>query len=682
MKISSIEIIRTVRIIGLIILFGLWQRPIIAKTESKANVQVGVAKVDVTPKEPVVLAGYGGRTKEFDGIDSSLWARCMVIGIHEPAVIVVVDNCGVPGKLRSLLAKRLSKRGIPEKNLVVAATHTHNAPNLRGYAPILWAGRASPDQEKGIDNYTNFLIDKMETVVAEALKKREPMQLGWSRGMVQFGGNRRLIREGKWAGFGFQRNGPVDHSLPVLVARDLKGNARAVWANYACHCTTVGSRNHVGGDWAGYANEMIEKEFKSAVSLMTIGCGADVGPQPSGGLEDAKKHGSSIAKEVKNLLEKELIPLPGVTSVTGSTAKLPLVEPSPRKHWEAQKSAGNFHGELAKEMLSQLDSNGKISSEVDYPIQSWKFGDQLAMVFLAGEVVVDYSVRLNRELDWKRLWISAWSNDMPGYIPSKRVLKEGGYEAEFSQVYYGLPGPYLPEVEDTVVSAVTDLLKNDFGAKEDQEIAPFHSFPSLEPSTFKRIASWLKEPKSEKDKVILAKVRKCIRSTVPVDAAMISGQGQRTEWHNFSGDFVERTFIRQSEKGVRISWTFPFNKEKRKETMTLCFLGGLGWKTEPETGGFRMLINGKDPIQFDVTTSPAVWSSLDKSIELIYLPTWSSSLDSGGFFFVHILNPDDHEISNVKISVSSFGEGSMRWFALDSEQKIMNRLKHLKEAFK
>ncbi|MEC7861390.1 MAG: neutral/alkaline non-lysosomal ceramidase N-terminal domain-containing protein, partial [Verrucomicrobiota bacterium] len=446
MKISSIGIIRTVSIIGLIILCGLWQLPIIAKNESKINVQVGVAKVDVTPREPVVLAGYGGRTKEFDGIDSSLWARCMVIGRNEPAVIVVVDNCGVPGKLRSLLAKRLSKRGIPEKNLVVAATHTHNAPNLRGYAPILWAGRASPDQEKGIDNYTNFLINKMETVVVEALKKREPMQLGWSRGMVQFGGNRRLIREGKWAGFGFQRNGPVDHSLPVLVARDVKGNARAVWANYACHCTTVGSRNHVGGDWAGYANEMIEKEFKSAVSLMTIGCGADVGPQPSGGLGDAKKHGSSIAKEVKSLLEKEMIPLPGVTSVTGSTAKLPLMKPSPRKHWDAQKSAGNFHGELAKEMLSQLDSNGEISSEVDYPIQSWKFGDRLAMVFLAGEVVVDYSVRLNRELDWKRLWISAWSNDMPGYIPSKRVLKEGGYEAEFSQVYYGLPGPYLPEV--------------------------------------------------------------------------------------------------------------------------------------------------------------------------------------------------------------------------------------------
>lgn len=682
MKISSIENIRIIRIVGLIILCGLWQMPGTASNESKINVRVGVAKVDVTPIEPVVLAGYGGRTKEFDGIDTPLWARCMVIGKNEPAVIVVVDNCGIPGKLRSLLAKRLSKHGVPEKNLVVSVTHTHNAPNLRGYAPILWAGRASPDQEKGIDNYTNYLIDKMESVVAEALKRREPMQLEWSRGTVQFGGNRRMIREGKWAGFGFQRNGPVDHSLPVLVARDGKGNARAVWANYACHCTTVGSRNHVSGDWAGYANQMIEEEFKSAVSLMTIGCGADVGPQPSGGLGDAKKHGSSIAKEVKSLLEKEMIPLPGVTSVTRTTAKLPLKKPLPRKHWEDQKSAGNFHGELAKEMLSQLDSNGKISSEVDYPIQSWKFGDQLAMVFLAGEVVVDYSVRLNRELDWKRLWISAWSNDMPGYIPSKRVLKEGGYEAEFSQVYYGLPGPYLPEVEDTVVSAVTDLLGDDFGAKLDQEIAPFHRFPSLEPATFKRIASWLKEPKSEKDKAIVQRIRKRIRSTVPVDATMISGQGQRTEWHNFSGDFVERTFIRQSEKGVRMSWTFPFIKEKGEETMTLCFLGGLGWKAEPETGGFRMLINGKDPIQFDVTTSPAIWSSSDEEIELIYLPTWSSSLDSGGFFFLHILKPDDQEKTDVKISVSSIGEGSMRWFALDSEQKIMNRLKQLKEALK
>ena len=118
---------------------------------------------------------------------------------------------------------------------------------------------------------------------------------------MSFGGNRRILGDGKWAGFGFQRNGPVDHSLPVLAARDADGKVRAIWANYACHCTTVGSRNHVGGDWAGYANQRIEEKFGSAVALMTIGCGADIGPQPSGSLKDADRHGLSIAEEVQSL---------------------------------------------------------------------------------------------------------------------------------------------------------------------------------------------------------------------------------------------------------------------------------------------------------------------------------------------------------------------------------------------
>ena len=650
--------------------------------DSLESVFIGSSKTDITPNFPVVLAGYGGRTKEFEGVDAALWARCLVIGKDDPAVLVVVDNCGITKEIRSKLAQRISEFGVSEKNLVVSATHTHNAPSLRGYAPILWAGRTSPEQEKRIDKYTSLLIDKMESIVIEALKNQELMKLSWSRGAVRFGGNRRVIRNGKWSGFGFQRNGPVDHSLPVMVARDLEGNTRVVWSNYACHCTTIGGRNHISGDWAGYANEMIEKEFKSALSLMTIGCGADVGPQPSGGLGDAKSHGLSIAKEVKNLLGKKMIPLPGVTSITNSVTKLPLVKPLPRKHWESQKSLGGFQGELANAMLNEIESLGKISSVVEYPIHSWKFGDQLAMVFLAGEVVVDYSVRLNAELDWKRLWISAWSNDMPGYIPSKRVLKEGGYEAEFSQVYYGLPGPYLPEVEDTVVNAVTDLLKEDFGAGKVQKIAPFHSFPSSEPATFKRISSWLSEPKLGQEKKILEAVQKCIQLALPVNASMISGQGERTEWHNFSGDFVERSFIRQSKRGVEISWKFLLNEVKSNEEIVLCFTGGLGWKTEPETGGFMMYVNGKSSIAFDVTTSPRIWSSSDQRIKLLYLPTWSSDLDSGGFFFLHILNPDEQERNDIKISVASNGQESKRWFAVDLEQKIVDRLNHLKVAFK
>ena len=164
---------------------------------------IGVAKLDVTPTTPVVLAGYGNRTSEYEGVDTKLWARAMVIGDEEPVAIVVIDNCGVPRTVTEQLAKRLSKHGIDRSRFVVAATHTHNAPNLVGYAPILWKGRTTPQQDQQTEQYTKFAIEQMERAIVSALMAREPMSLEWAQGRVTFGGNRRVLRDGRWAGFGF-----------------------------------------------------------------------------------------------------------------------------------------------------------------------------------------------------------------------------------------------------------------------------------------------------------------------------------------------------------------------------------------------------------------------------------------------------------------------------------------------
>ena len=667
-------------IIYVIIGLGLFLLVINADPNNQSEtVFVGSSKVDITPKFPVVLAGYGGRTQEFEGIDTKLWARCLVIGKENPAVLVVIDNCGITSKIKNDLAERIKKFGISESNLVISATHTHNAPSLRGYAPILWAGRTSPNQEDRIDKYTSFLIDQMEFLVVNALENREPMKLSWGRGEVQFGGNRRIIRDGTWAGFGFQRNGPVDHSLPVMVAADLKGETRVIWSNYACHCTTIGGRNHINGDWAGYANELIEKNNKSAISLLTIGCGADVGPQPSGDSKDAIKHGRAISKEVNKVISDHMITLPGVTETAVKELQLPLQQPKDRKHWQSQLKVGGFHAELAKSMLKKIDEEGSISSEVKYPIHTWKFGQELAVVFLAGEVVVDYAVRFNKEFDWKRLWVSAWANDMPGYIPSRRILNEGGYEAEFSQVYYDLPGPYLPEVEDIMTDGVRELLGKEYIAKKNQEPPSFHEFPSSEPATFKKISHWFSEL-SVRNNSQANRLRKLIHSARAGCKTIIQEDGEITEWYNFSGDFNERVFIRQSKKGTSMSWKSVVSKET--DTQVFSFSGGLGWVSEPITDGFLMSINDQHQIKFDVTKELSSWKSQDDLVELFYLPTWTSEQDSSGFFFIHFSDAVTSLGEVLNISISSMGSGSKRWFGLDSVQKFDQRIKLLREALK
>ena len=647
----------------------------------ESAVSVGVAKVDVTPKGPVLLAGYGGRTTEHQGVDTSLWARALVIGDKRMVAVVVLDNCGVPQVVTDRLAKRLAKHGFSSDRLVVAATHTHNAPTLVDYASVVWMGRTTTEQDRRVAKYTKFAIDKMEEAVLAALARREPMQLEWAQGRATFGGNRRMIRGGKWSGFGFQRNAPVDHSMPVLAARDSNGKVRAIWANYACHCTAVGSRNRVGGDWAGFANEWMEKEFAGAVSLMTIGCGADVGPQPSGSLQAAEEHGRSVAVEAKRLLMGETISLDGVPTVVSRRIQLPLAKPKPREHWQAQLKSGGFEHQLAKAMIAKLDVQGSIPAQVSYPLSIWKFGDDLAMVFLAGEVVVDYAVRLKRELDWSRLWINAWVNDMPGYIPSRRVLEEGGYEADFSQVYYEQPGRYDPGLEDKLVQAVRELAGEPFRARADQEPSPYHKLPSGEALMFKRLANWVAGERTKEEIRMLQRLRDYVRVAQPAVGIVSKGEGEETEWFNYAGDHDHRRFIRQLKTGTQLTWVMPLTPKIAGSTLVYCFSGGVGWETEPKTDGFALVLNSEEKLRFDVTRQLTRWISKDGAVELIYLPTWTSDVDSGGFFFVALTRriPVDGN-GEVSFAVRSLGQGSKRWFALDTQQPGSDKLINLGQA--
>jgi hypothetical protein len=88
----------------------------------------------------------------------------------------------------------------------------------------------------------------------------------------------------------------------------------------------------------------------------------------------------------------------------------------------------------------------------------FRLGKDLNMIFLAGEVVVDYDFRLRRELELPgKTWVVGYTNDVLRYIASRRVREEGGYEASTSMIYYGLPGPWAPGVEEVLVSKVRKM---------------------------------------------------------------------------------------------------------------------------------------------------------------------------------------------------------------------------------
>ena len=298
-----------------------------------------------------------------------------------------------------------------------------------------------------------------------ALADRRPGRLAWGQGTAGFATNRRVLKDGRWRGFGSVPDGPADRSLPILTATDPDGRLHAVVVGYACHCTTLtGNFNKICGDWAGYAQEILERDHPGAVALVVIGCGADADPQPRGDVAKTQEHGRTVAREVDRLLGTKLTPLSTSVVTKFRRIELPLETPPTREHFAKQalrKGAYNgFHGKVHTSNAWSAAKSCRPRSP--YPILTWCFGDALAMVFLGGEVVVDYNLRLKRELDPKRLWINAYSNDVPCYIASKRVLQEGGYEADASMIYYGKPTRFAPAVEDRIIQTVHELLPKSF----------------------------------------------------------------------------------------------------------------------------------------------------------------------------------------------------------------------------
>ncbi len=433
-------------------------------------VEVGVAQIDITPDYPIRLNGYGSRRTVSEGIIQRIYAKALVIGNDDegPVVMVTVENCGLPDEFTEEVSNRLEqKAGISRENFVACFTHTHSAPCLTNAASFIFSADISPEEQHVIDQYTQHLSNWMEAVTMEALTRRKPCRLSWNIGELGFAKNRRT------------KGGPVDHSLPVMKITDADGELYAVWVSYACHCTTLaGADNHICGDWAGFAQEAIQDAHPGATAFITIGCGADANPEsrmrpmPEGKQEVfetrlayAKEHGQALAQEVSHQLERDATDLTALPKGVFQRVDLPFDKLPTQTEWEERAAKGGATGYHAKKHLEMLKNGEDIKTDISYPIQSWTFGDALAIVFLASEVVVDFSHRLKREFDATRLWVGAYANAFPGYIPSERVLAEGGYEGGDAMIYFGQPTRFAPGVENLVIDTVHQIVPAEFRVK-------------------------------------------------------------------------------------------------------------------------------------------------------------------------------------------------------------------------
>ena len=420
----------------------------------------GVAKVNITPELPIWLSGYASRDRPAATTHDELWAKALVIedAAGKRAVLVTMDLVGIDRELSQTVCKRIEETyKLPRSAIALSTSHTHSGPVIRGNLVPMFALDA--DQTRRVKEYKLKLAKKLVDVVGEAVKSLKPATLAWGIGEAGFAVNRRTNQEGQVAELRHEDKliEPIDHELPVLTVMGDNHKLKAIVAGYACHATVL-SDYFISADWPGAAQSEIERRHPGVTALYFLGCGGDQNPLPRRSVALMKKYGDEFADGVDATLKSPLKPIAPTLATAYEEIDLPFGELPARAELELAAEKGEKpQAPWAKFLMREWDRDGKLQATYPYPVQAWKLGDDLTWIFLGGEVVVDYSLRLKTELGPGKTWVASYSNDVMGYIPSRRVLGEGGYEGGLARYPYGLPAPWDATVETLIIDKVHEL---------------------------------------------------------------------------------------------------------------------------------------------------------------------------------------------------------------------------------
>ena len=153
------------------------------------SIDVGVARINVTPKHPIRLNGYDNRTSVSKGIKQSLWIKALAIGNDQqkPVLLLTIDACAIPAALVESVASALDQDfGIPRERMVICYSHSHSTPVLTGTTPLLLHDKVPLQHQNAIDHYTLLVEQNLKKAARLALANRQPAQLAWGKGNAHF----------------------------------------------------------------------------------------------------------------------------------------------------------------------------------------------------------------------------------------------------------------------------------------------------------------------------------------------------------------------------------------------------------------------------------------------------------------------------------------------------------------
>lgn len=409
----------------------------------------------ITPPEGTGLAGYG-REPTSKGIYDDLYMQILLLedDQHRRLLLMAFDLIGVDSWFAERMRRWINKqhRGLTPERVIFSCTHTHCGPATAAIIPSV--GTMSPA-------YMSFFEKSLRQGIMSVLKT--PLKTGTlyaGMGHCRLGVNRRLRVEynndGKIeVGYEMRPNlkGTTDPQLGVLQIRGK--DEEIVLINYSCHPTTRGGYK-VSGDYPAAAARTLRADHFGRREVMFLqGGGADI-KVPSmtedksrfapGDSDKVVEYGEILADAVRKVLKKGMRRLAFCSHATRIPFSLPY-DTSRMTIQNPRDDTPEFN-----RFMRWRRKMDKCPEGVPMEWTVWQLSKECRLMALPGEICHGIGVSAKRQSKVKFPFFLGYSNGCPCYIPTDKILKEGGYEGLHSMVPFGHAHPFKPGI-DIAISA-------------------------------------------------------------------------------------------------------------------------------------------------------------------------------------------------------------------------------------
>lgn len=420
---------------------------------------------NVSPNNPALLQGMAGPARQSIAVALPLSLEmCLLEDCHFTKLLfVTADIIGFDQSTVEMVRRHAAQWGIDPEGIVLNASHTH-------YAPGTLSNMAAP-LGPFYESYTEQIFNIISTNLQNLYNRLEPCNIHRGKARARIGVNRRYLKDNQVL-FAPNPQGAYIEDTPFIKIDLLTTKKTILWVNHGCHPTGMGTDTRISSDYPGYLKYALKHDgIADGVMFFQGAGGSSKEAQKSDGgwifscsVGDVCKNGYKLSNIIKEALGKRLHSVEGDFYCRSKSVALPLkagVNPSKSECPE-------------NERVIPSDLN-QISKSQDLEIQLVSLSDDLNFLTFPSEPAAELAEKIQKISGFSdHDFLLGYTNGLHGYLPTDRMIEEGGYETEQSHLVYEKTAPLAPGTEKRVMASVNYLLDEKKQVEKDNGFGRYH----------------------------------------------------------------------------------------------------------------------------------------------------------------------------------------------------------------